>query len=201
MGAPGAAVSQRLLHRGVGEPFAVDGDGVALLGDVAALREERLGALSLASTVSVCRAAAAGELFQRVDQHRGDALPGRARMHEQHVDMVGALQRGKADRRVLQRGDQRQLAGEPLAELAPRRRRPLAQASLLRFAVVVAGQFLDRGDEDRRQHGHIRRQIRPQPGLGKACPIATSPDISASSLQRPARRPRRRSAAASSITM
>ena len=30
------------MHRGVGEPFAIEGDGIALHGDIAALLEERL---------------------------------------------------------------------------------------------------------------------------------------------------------------
>ena len=43
VGPPGVAPSaKRLLHRGVGEPFAVDGDGVALFCDVTALGEKLL---------------------------------------------------------------------------------------------------------------------------------------------------------------
>ena len=38
------------------------------------------------------------------------------------------------------------------------RRRPPPPGFLLRLAVIVAGQFLDGGDEDRRQDGRIRRQ-------------------------------------------
>ena len=38
---------------------------------------------------------------------------------------------------------------------------------LLRFAIVVAGQFLDRGAEDRRQHRRVRRQERPHRGFGQ----------------------------------
>ena len=74
--------------------------------------------------------------------------------------MVGALERGKADRRILHRGDQGQLTGELLAELflVVGRRRP---GFLLRLAVIFAGQFLDGGNEDRRQDRRIRRQIWP----------------------------------------
>ena len=75
--------------------------------------------------------------------------------------MVLAFQRGKADRRVLQRRDQRELAGELLAEgfLVVGDGSP---GFLLRLAVVVAGQLLDRGGEDRGQHGDVRGQERPQ---------------------------------------
>ena len=38
---------------------------------------------------------------------------------------------------------------------------------LLRFAIIVAGQLLDAGNENRRQHGRIRRQHRPQRGFGQ----------------------------------
>jgi len=85
-------------------------------------------------------------------------------MNKQHVDMIGALQRGKSDRRILYRGNQREFTGQPLAELlfvvsgaGPR--------LLLRLAVVVAGQFLDGGDKDRRQHGHILAEERSQRGF------------------------------------
>src|ERR1700682_3445799 len=78
--------------------------------------------------------------------------------------MIGALQRGKADRRILQRGDQRKSAGETLAELflvvggaGP--------GLLLRFAVVVAGQFLDACCEDRRQYGRVFAKEWPQGGF------------------------------------
>ncbi len=80
--------------------------------------------------------------------------------------MIGALQRGEADRRILQRRDQRELTRKTLAELlfviggaGPR--------LLLRFAVVLAGQFLDAGCEDRRQHGRILRKERPQSRFGQ----------------------------------
>ena len=57
-------------------------------------------------------------------------------------------------------------AGEPLAELLL----VVGGAGpgfLLRLAVVVAGQLLDAGGEDRRQHGRIRREKRPQRGFGQ----------------------------------
>ena len=80
-------------------------------------------------------AARGGELFQRVDQHGGDALPGGRRMNVEHVDVVGAFERHEADRRAFERGDERQ----PLA-----RRLPNAlviggggPGLLLRLAVVV----------------------------------------------------------------
>jgi hypothetical protein len=45
---------------------------------------------------------------------------------------------------------------------------------LLRFAVVVAGQFLDRGNEDRRQHiGVSAARNGRSAGLGSVCPIAS----------------------------
>jgi len=75
--------------------------------------------------------------------------------------MILALQRGKTDRRILQRGDQRQFAGQPLAELLL----VIGGAGpglLLGFAVILIRQLLDRSHEDRRQHRRIRREIRPQ---------------------------------------
>ena len=134
-------------------------------GGIAALAKQRLRGIAGIDGEGF-RPARARQFLQRIDQHRGDALPGHARMDEQHVDMVSALQRGKADRRVLDGRDQRQLSGELLAErfLVLGRRRP---GFLLRFAVVVAGQPFDRGNEDRRQHRNVRRQKRPQAGFGQ----------------------------------
>src|SRR6266566_8089189 len=159
----GSAAIERLLHGGVGEPLALHGHGVALLRDVAALLEELQGIVARVDC-QLCRATAKGELFQRIAQHRRYALPRDARMHIEHVDMVRAFQRGKADRRILQRGDQRQFAGQPRAEC----RLVVGGAGpslLLRFAVVVAGQLLDRRDEDRGENRRIGREVRPQRGF------------------------------------
>ena len=82
-------------------------------------------------------------------------------MHIEHVDVILALQRGKTDRRILQRGDQRQFAGEPFAELVL----VVGGAGpglLLGLAVIIASQLLDRGREDRRQHRRIRGEEWPQ---------------------------------------
>ncbi len=163
VGTPGACAGQRLLHRGVGQPFAVDRHGVALHGDIAALEEKSLGVVAGIDRETF-GAASAGELFQRLAQHRRHALPGRARMHVEHVDMIGALQRGKSDRRILQRGDQREFGGQPLAELLFVIGRA-GPGLLLRFAVILAGQLLDRGNEDRRQDRRIGREKRPQSGF------------------------------------
>src|SRR5262249_44235562 len=106
--------------------------------------------------------AAAGELLERIDERRRHALPRHARMHIQHSDMILAAQRGKADRRILHCGNQRQVGSEPAAELLVLgQRRPRLP---LRLAVVVAGQILDRRGKDRRQHRHICGQERPQRG-------------------------------------
>jgi hypothetical protein len=78
----------------------------------------------------------------------------------EHVDVVGPLERGEADRRILQRRDQRELAGQTLAEcfliLGD-----TGPCLLLRFAIIVAGQVHDGRSKDRRQDGNIRRQQRP----------------------------------------
>ena len=97
-------------------------------------------------------------------QHRGDALPGSARMDVEHADVIGAFERGEADRRVLHGRDQRQLPGEALTELFPLSKR--GPGFLLRLAVIVAGQLLDRGNKDRRQHGRVLGKKRPQAGFG-----------------------------------
>src|SRR5258705_1986674 len=88
---------KRLLHGGVAERFAVDGHGVALLADVAALLEKFLRVVAGVDRETL-GAAAAGEFFQRLDEHRGHALPDRARVNIEHVDMIGALQRSETDR-------------------------------------------------------------------------------------------------------
>jgi len=77
--------------------FAADRNGVASLGGVAAFLEEAEGGVA-----GVDRerggAAAAGELLQRVDQQRGDALPDRGGVDVEHADLVVAFERGEADR-------------------------------------------------------------------------------------------------------
>jgi len=105
-----------LLHGGVGEPFAAGRNGVALLGGVAAPQEEAVGRVA---GVDLERggAAAGGELFQRVDQQRGDAPIDGGRMDIQHADLVLALERGEADRRAGQSGDQGQFLAEIAAEV------------------------------------------------------------------------------------
>src|SRR5689334_15525545 len=64
-------------------------------------------------------------------------------------------------RRIPQGRDQREFACELLAErdLVIGNRGPRL---LLLGVVVVTGQFLDRRGEDRREHGRVRRQERPQ---------------------------------------
>ncbi len=79
-----------LLQRGVGEPFVADGDGVALLRRVTALFEEAARVVA-GINGKLFRATAAGEFFQRVDQHGGDPLPSRRRMYIEHVDLVLAF--------------------------------------------------------------------------------------------------------------
>src|SRR6478735_9459402 len=59
-------VRQRLLHRSVGEPFAVDRHGVALPGDVAALCKKFLRVVAGIDREAL-GAAAAGDFFQRLD--------------------------------------------------------------------------------------------------------------------------------------
>src|SRR5882724_9017937 len=88
-------LGQRLLHRGIGQPFTIDGDGVALLGDVAALLKELLRVVADVSRETL-GAAGPGQLFQGIAQHRADALPHDARMHIEHLDMVRSPERGKA---------------------------------------------------------------------------------------------------------
>src|SRR5467141_2566074 len=159
------AVGQRLLHRGVGKPFAVDRNGVALLADVTALGKKLLRVVTGIDRETL-RAASAGKFFERLAKHRREALPDRAGVNIEHVDMIGALQRGKPDSRILQRSDQREFRGQALAELLF----VIGGAGpglLLRFAVVVTGQFLDGGNEDCRQHGRIRREERPQSWFGQ----------------------------------
>ena len=62
-------------------------------------------------------------------------------------------------------GDQRQLAGEAVGEflLVGGGSGP---GLLLAFTIVVAGQLLDAGAEDFRQHRRIGRQERPQRQIG-----------------------------------
>src|ERR1700722_15835097 len=95
-------------------------------------------------------------------------------MHIEHVDMVGPLQRGKTDRRILQRRHQREFGSQTLAETLL----VLGGAGpcrLLGFAVIVAGQLLDAGGEDRREYGRIRRQERPQRGFWQSLSHLTGP--------------------------
>ena len=141
-------------------------------------------AVSLASTVSILAPRAPASFSSASTQHRGDALPGDARMDIEHVDMIGALQRGEADRRALDGRDQRELLGEPLAErlLVLGSLRP---GCLLRLAVIVAGQLLDGGNEDRRQHRRVRGEIRPQRRLW-AAPVPSRHHMPNSSGQRTA---------------
>src|SRR5438046_4100160 len=63
-----SAVGKRLLHRGVCKPFTVDRHGVALFGHVTAFGKEFLRVVAGIDRQSL-RAAAAGELFQRIRQH------------------------------------------------------------------------------------------------------------------------------------
>src|SRR5665811_863543 len=86
-------------------------------------------------------------------------------MHIEHVDPVAAGERGEADRRAGQRGYQRQMAAEPLAEggLVIGGGGP---GLLLRLAVVIGGQLLDAGAEDFAQQRGVDREIRPQRQLG-----------------------------------
>jgi hypothetical protein len=89
-GTPGAGTGQRLLHRGVGEPFAVDGDGVALHGDIAALPEERLRGIAGIDRQDACPRAPAS--FSSASTSIEAHAPARsARMDVEHVDMVGAF--------------------------------------------------------------------------------------------------------------
>src|SRR3954447_4862152 len=87
-------------------------------------------------------------------------------MDVDHIDMIGPLQRSESDRRILQGGDQGELAGQPLAKL-------LLIASdtgpsrLLHFVVVVTGPLLDRGSKDRGKQGRVLAQERPQAGFGQ----------------------------------
>ena len=138
------------MQRGVGEPFAADRDGVALLRDIAALLEEAARAVAGVDG-ELGGAAAAGELFQRVDQHGADALPGRGRMHVEHVDLVAcrrARQSRPASRPCV--ATSVSCAAEPLAEggLVIGGGGP---GLLLRLGVIVAGQLLDAGAEDFRE--------------------------------------------------
>ena len=118
-------------------------------------------AASLASTVNSLAPRAAGEFFQRVAEHGARPLPGRGRMHVEHVDARIIGKRREADCRAAEGRDQRQLTGKFCAEffLVVGRRRPRL---LLRLAVVLDRQFLDGGAENLREQRHIRRQHRPQ---------------------------------------
>ena len=69
-------------------------------------------------------AARGGELFQRVGEHGARALPGRGRMHIEHVDTRIVGERSKADRGAAESRNQRQLAGKFCAEFFLDRRRP-----------------------------------------------------------------------------
>src|SRR2546430_16656876 len=62
------AVGKRFLHRGVGEPLAVNSHGVELFCQVTALCEKLLRVVAGIDREAL-RAAAAGELFQRIGQH------------------------------------------------------------------------------------------------------------------------------------
>ena len=82
------------------------------------------------------------------------------------------LQRGEADRRILDGRDQRQLSGELLAErlLVLGGRSP---GFLLRLAVIVAGQLLDAATKIAASIGTSAGKNGRKPGLGNACPIAS----------------------------
>ncbi len=106
-------------------------------------RAKKSRAVSLASTVSAVAPRAAASLSIASAEQGADALPGRGRMHIEHVDMALAFERDEADGRALQRADQRQPLGEPFREglLVVGLRSP---GVLLRGIVVVLGQFRDR---------------------------------------------------------
>src|SRR5205085_1720693 len=84
----------------------------------------------------------------------------------EHIDLIGALERGESNRRILQGRNQRQLTGKAFAE-----RVFVVDGSgpgfLLRFAVIVTGQFQDGRSKDRRQYRRIRREERPQRRFGQ----------------------------------
>src|SRR5207302_11160482 len=75
-------------------------------------------------------------------------------------------ERGESNRRILQGRDQRQLTGQALAE-----RVFVVDGSgpgfLLRFAVIIAGQFQHGRSKDRGQNRRIRREERPQRRFGQ----------------------------------
>src|SRR5687767_15522533 len=104
-------LSQRFLHRGVGEPHIAERNRIALLRDIAALFKEvprRVTGIDL-ERLSAARGC---ELLQRVDQHGGGAVSARRRMDEKHVDLILALERGKSDRRALEGRNEGQLRSE-----------------------------------------------------------------------------------------
>jgi hypothetical protein len=166
---PALRIGQRLLHRGVGEPFAVDGDGVALLGDVAALAKER-SAVSLASTVRLL-APRAPPVFPA---HRTSIEPRPART----LGCTKSMSIWSAPfSEAKPTGEFWMVA---ISVSCPASFLPNASSSsaarpgfLLRLAVIVAGQLLDRGNEDRRQHRTSAGRNGRKPGLGNACPIAS----------------------------
>ena len=107
--------------------------------------------------------------------------------------MVGALQRGKADRRILQVAiSVSSPARRSPNALRPRRRWPRLPAAP---RCIVAGQLLDAGDEDRRQHGRIAARNGRNAGLGSVCPIALHQIPVTVSAPAPPRRRSRRSSA------
>src|SRR5262249_40867076 len=82
-------------------------------------------------------------------------------MDVEHLDMVSTLERGKTNRRGLQRRHQSELLAEVRAEtlLIIDRRHPRL---LLGLGIVVSGEFLDALDENRSEHRCVRRQKWPQ---------------------------------------
>src|SRR5205085_10133627 len=87
-------------------------------------------------------------------------------MDIEHIDVIGALERGESNWRILQGRNQCKLTGQALAK-----RVFVVDGSgpgfLLRFAVVIARQFQDGRGKDRRQNRRIRREERPQRRFGQ----------------------------------
>src|SRR5690349_17330787 len=92
-------------------------------------------------------AARAGTPLQGIAERRAHALTGCRRMDVEHVELLLALERGEADDRAVERGDQRELAGEPRGKFV------LVIGGcgpglLLRLGVVIRRQLFDAGAED-----------------------------------------------------
>ncbi len=88
-------------------------------------------------------------------------MPGRGRMHIEHVDLLATLERGKADRRAVHHAEQRELAHEPRGELLlvvghgdP--------GPALAIAVVLGGELIDAGAEDLGDDPDVGGEKRPQ---------------------------------------